>query len=302
MDEQKKEFPGSPVDYQHETVNSLVDIIEIIKQNFDPEREIWFRGQPSFEYELVPFAFRNPKYDEYSANYEFQLQFPEEKNKCSTMFDWLTILQHYGIPTRLLDWSRNLFVGLFFACSSSNIEKDSDGSLFAFDPLFYGGGFYETDNQEVEIISQLTNMTNLESFGYDTKVKNLMNLTDLEYSIQNKKTQLIDIRNNGDDVSFMLENILPVKPKKIFHQITVQDSVFTIHGGKFLKGEEVIKIAALKTYHPPTNKKYRILKIKINKQLKIDILSNLKLLGFSEKTLFIDMTNQAKFIKNKYYI
>jgi hypothetical protein len=38
--------------------------------------------------------------------------------------------QHYGLPTRLLDWSTNPLAALFFAC---NGEPEQDGFVYAMD-------------------------------------------------------------------------------------------------------------------------------------------------------------------------
>ena len=46
-------------------------------------------------------------------------------------WDWLTIMQHHGVPTRLLDWTESALVGLHFAVSS---HPDTDGALWVLSP------------------------------------------------------------------------------------------------------------------------------------------------------------------------
>ncbi|MBW1711094.1 MAG: FRG domain-containing protein [Deltaproteobacteria bacterium] len=47
--------------------------------------------------------------------------------------DWerATIAQHYGVPTRLLDWSENPLVGLYFALVDKNYDNE-DGVIWVF--------------------------------------------------------------------------------------------------------------------------------------------------------------------------
>ena len=47
-------------------------------------------------------------------------------------FDWLFLMQHYGFPTRLLDWSENPLVALYFVV---NEKPKIDGALWMLLPL-----------------------------------------------------------------------------------------------------------------------------------------------------------------------
>jgi hypothetical protein len=43
-------------------------------------------------------------------------------------------MQHYGVPTRLLDWSENPFVSIYFALVSASEPKATDASIWMCDP------------------------------------------------------------------------------------------------------------------------------------------------------------------------
>jgi len=47
---------------------------------------------------------------------------------------WMQVAQHYGLPTRLLDWTQNAAVALFFACSDV-AKADSDGLVAILNPI-----------------------------------------------------------------------------------------------------------------------------------------------------------------------
>lgn len=85
-----------------------------------------FRGLKSNEYQLVPSAFRGPgvKMDEQSFYYGFRLIVTEPQKDHRSIFDWLTLMQHYDAPTRLLDWSENILKALFFVVEDPPTKED----------------------------------------------------------------------------------------------------------------------------------------------------------------------------------
>jgi hypothetical protein len=74
------------------------------------------------------------------------------------MFDKLVRMQHFGLPTRLLDVSRNAMVALFFATDPGPVNsKPSDGLVTAFAIPPELEKYYDSDS--VSCIANLANMT-----------------------------------------------------------------------------------------------------------------------------------------------
>lgn len=56
-----------------------------------------------------------------------------ERGALATDLHLLALLQHHGVPTRLLDVTSNPMTALWFACQRASADRDSSGVLFAFD-------------------------------------------------------------------------------------------------------------------------------------------------------------------------
>lgn len=94
-----------------------------------------FRGLASSEYDLKP-AIQREHYAFDKAEKAFLRNFKkygEIKNKDS-INDWqlMTLAQHHGIPTRLLDWTWSPLVALHFATDKMD-KMDKDGAVYSID-------------------------------------------------------------------------------------------------------------------------------------------------------------------------
>lgn len=106
-----------------------------------------FRGESNSEWKLKPKVGRNDL--SYSIGRELLLLEEFKKRSIAHIerppdhaddLSWMTIAQHHGLPTRLIDWSYNPLVAAHFACESVSTEKEPEkaGVIYAVCPSDFG--------------------------------------------------------------------------------------------------------------------------------------------------------------------
>jgi hypothetical protein len=120
-------------------IRSAIDLLVCLK---DHEPFAMFRGQACADWPLVPAMGRLhecvKRYESWHAlEYDLLERFQKyaraflDKEPVSKL-EWLVVAQHYGLPTRLLDWTTNPLKALFF--SVENPCNREDGILWALQP------------------------------------------------------------------------------------------------------------------------------------------------------------------------
>lgn len=94
-----------------------------------------YRGQADSSWELDASTTREPKYVENEAQmyYDILSVKPDAFQNDTTVYERLITMQHFGMPTRLLDITRNPLIAIFFACNNMQRAR-YDGTVYTFDP------------------------------------------------------------------------------------------------------------------------------------------------------------------------
>ncbi|MHC4517527.1 MAG: FRG domain-containing protein [Planctomycetota bacterium] len=97
----------------------------------------WFRGHRDKKWQLLP-KVRRPQFAclneadirrEYRCRALSYVKHPYPQ----TDWDWLFLMQHYGLPTRLLDWTESCLTALYFAVTEP--YRDVDAAVWMLDPF-----------------------------------------------------------------------------------------------------------------------------------------------------------------------
>ena len=140
---------------------------------------LFYRGHSDKNYELKPSIYRNENFikNEDKIYRETIAKVPYEFNGKSTI-ESLALMQHYGVPTRILDLTTNALVALYFACEESKKIKEIT--------KVKGGSFLKKVNIDGEVI--IFNIPNKSVCYSDSdKVTILANLSKYENDLYYKK-------------------------------------------------------------------------------------------------------------------
>ena len=262
-----------------------------------------FRGMSDISWSLLPGIFR--KYPEkqnskkitsasYSGNifsineYEILSHFRKEASGLLTHispkddFTWLQYAQHYGVPTRLLDFTANPLVAMYFCCQS---ESETDGVVWIINTVTFE--------------SWSTNEIICGNMGPDYTREAIIN------SIMREMRGEFDWGKVNGEPREKKELPIMFIPPYIDQRMSAQSSRFLLWGNKQVALENMIEsdneMQLCQGVRLDRKDDQRFLaKIAIPSQCKHSIMKELDLLNINDKSIFPGLDGIGKYI-NKYY-
>lgn len=286
------------------SVKQVLEIIEELSETYETSpivknpttMRFVFRGVSDEQYSLLPNVLRKvsnktgdridstPKYvwgredvilSSFIAEASSVIKdiLPSERNK------WAEYAQHFGVPTRYLDWTKNPLIALYFACCcSSKADEETDAALWVLHAPNYGN-YYNQKNNE---------MSNASKYK-DKKISEKINLLLL-----------------GEPA---FDYPLIYQPYYVDPRMVAQSSFFMVWGNKEEPLEDMIapenlmlfsnKIKSARCFSATQYDQF-LLKITISKSEKYKIIRQLDMLGINEKTLFPGLDGIGKYLERKY--
>lgn len=284
--------------YQHEEVRSVHELIEAVRRTTEPwncEGHIrpWFRGQADAGEPPLPSVLRVSntsgrvlRYDEFHMTTMFRLKAPAfgPVPDTSRLDQWLFLMQHCGLPTRLLDWTENPLAACFFAASrASESEKPREKyrdrtfmAVWVLHPIMLN---VLSDQRWNDFLNTWTQGPCLENFkiAFGTAGRDKIPQPDGGYKI-------------------FEPTVLPiaVQPSTVATRVAVQRSCFTVHGTDPRDFEAL--------FQAKRGARRFLKKYVIRRSLAKELVRELEQMGVSDSTLYPDLDGLAREMKRRFLL
>lgn len=271
-------------------IHNVSDVISFVKEHATRIYDCnvhsisLYRGQANYNWQLTPNVYRNGQF-KYESIYVKELERirPLEFTNCDN-FTKLVKMQHYGLPTRLLDVTLNPLVALYFACKN---HLEQDGAFYYFStPTFW------EDYWAVRIIADFAvNHTYYMKKMVEREVVRSLGSTMKQEKIEEMIRHALGLPAHA------------VLPRTTNQRIQQQSGAFFIYGMSYMKPNLDRKADS----HPEGYMPYCeldpdqeknicpiIKKIRIPAEYKQEIMAELDLLNVNEGFLFPELEYQSK--------
>jgi FRG domain len=281
---------------------TLTGFIEAFEQYSSKRRYLLncYRGQRNASWPIVAGIFR-PEFKGLLKSEKWAVRdlisvHPHEFVSDETMFDKLVRMQHFGLPTRLLDVSRNALVALYFATDPGpQGSKPSDGMVTLFAVPRECEKYFDSDS--VSCICNLANMTSEEKNAIYRLEESLRGLPEDEQITKFNEDDIVKRLHQfirAEKLYFHaiispIDLLLPyyVHPKMSNRRILAQSGAFILYGTPPFR----------KMFWPYQIEETHLL---VPQKAKEPIRKALEDLGINESTLFPEIDRAADWIKDQY--
>lgn len=132
----KKKAKAPAVELAASTWAEFLGCVREAKSQLGHPAQVWYRGHSRASYLLSPSLLRHPQglAKEQDLFNEYERSAARILDKRTNDWELLFDMQHYGIPTRLLDWTDVLGIAVAFALYDSRDDHE-ESAIYVLDPV-----------------------------------------------------------------------------------------------------------------------------------------------------------------------
>lgn len=262
-------------------------------ERFEPEKgfSYFFRGHSRFSNRLVPSIYRDPSWiaNEDVLFKELVLRCPNDFSGQESTFQALVKMQHYSLPTRLLDITANPLVALYFACEHEGPPRES-GEVVVFRIPTAEIKYFDSDTVSILAnISRRPSTFELPNADLDRVAFN--DHHQIHYLLHEVKREKPYFEPSI--LRAHLESVVCVKPKLDNARVIKQDGAFLLFG---MHGRKTEPASVPMGYLAAAASK----RLLVEPSKKVFIRKQLESLGLTQATIFPEIDKVAEYIKRNY--
>jgi len=278
-------------------IDSIPSLLDLISKSKQKGCGLYFRGQKKQYSTIKPSIDRDGLLENEDKLFkEFILRNPDEFKGQNSTFEILTKMQHYGLPTRLLDITTNPLVALFFSIEFDEDTESEPGDFIIFSIPDEFIKYYDSDT--VSVVSNVAKRPfdklnisrvsrklseNEDKIKWIRRFNSIPHIQYLLHEIKDEKPYFSHIIEKDH-----LQSIWCVKPLLNNRRIIKQDGAFLLFG---IDGTKKRLANYKKSEFEP--QRYKV-------KNKIALRRQLELLGFSKDKIYPEMETTAEYLKDKY--
>jgi hypothetical protein len=218
-------------------LSDYIDACRALNRSKLADNVLFYRGiNQEFEFCHIPSLYYDDKakfyINEHKILGEAISMFPDELLAQKTTVEKLILMQHYNLPTRIMDISKNALISLFFACfadKGQETSKTEDGIVYVYEVPEYQISFCDSDT--VAIIANIAKRTDSFSFkryspGDWKKFNEQDEILHLLHEIRQEKPDFAPIIDGYDEIN----SVVCLRPRLNNPRIIRQDGYFFLFG------------------------------------------------------------------------